>query len=230
MHRIYQFIGLCICRLFLVWWNIRDFVIPPKEDTVLFVAHPDDEVLFFHSFIKEKKPYIVVLFTGWSIKRFKDFLKVMKYYGVRHRIYPLLSAGALSDPHRASAAKKTVKRCLKRGYFHTIATHNKTGEYGHDTHKLVNRVVSECADERNAVLIQPVDVAEIDRYPLDKEMLEEKRFLFNNLYKSEKWVIDDYAAKTPVWFFHEKLKVMERDNEPVKKNTDDGTRNTEIHR
>ena len=75
IHSLYMLLGHCVCRIILAFCVIRDKIIPPKEETLIIVTHPDDDVLFFHTAIKEYNPYIVLMATGWSIKRLIVFFK-----------------------------------------------------------------------------------------------------------------------------------------------------------
>lgn len=205
IHTVYCFLGICFCKISLLLWTVRDRLRPPETDVILFVAHPDDEVMFFHSFIKMNKPYIVVLFTGWSIRRFVDFLKVMKYYGVRYRIYPTESKDAYLDSKRTRVVSRHIKKCLEISSFKTVVTHNSNGEYGHQSHILVHESVLKMTEQKGYNVLCPVDASSIEGHPLSEENMREKKYIFTSLYKSESWVMDDYDAGTPVWFYNEKL-------------------------
>ena len=197
-HSIYFLLGSILCELCLIWFRVRDAVSKPETDAILFVAHPDDDTLFFHTFIKAQKPYVVLLFTGWSIKRLLCFLKVMRYYGVRFRAYHTVSADAYHDPRRRKATERHVKACLSIKPFAVCATHGKEGEYGHGTHKLVHEAVMKYA---KCTLLTTVPSNEISRYSLESTVLEEKKQIFRTLYTSETWAIEQLAD----WMEHEKL-------------------------
>ena len=133
LRQIYIIVGTILNYIALIGWNIRDYIFKPKSNYVLFVAHPDDDALFFHTYIKEYKPYVCLMTTGWSIKRMPDFIRCMKMYGVRYRAYPMKSRD-----DRMGLLKKHVNRVLRIKKFTTIATHNKSGEYGHIEHKYIH--------------------------------------------------------------------------------------------
>ena len=198
VKRLYEIIGFAFCKLCLIWWALRDKLCPPKTDSVLFVAHPDDDTLFFHSFIKENKPYVCLMTLGYSLRRLFPFFRVMKYYGVRFRAYPLDS-----KDKRTGLLKKQVETVLKISDFKTVATHSKTGEYGHEEHKRVHDVViSVCGGK---TVLCPADITEIENYPIDDRIKSEKEFIFNNLYTTEKWVLYEEESGAPPWVTHEKL-------------------------
>ena len=200
MHYIYKLLGHIICRLLLVYWNIYDFISPPNTNSILFVAHPDDDTLFFHSFIKEHRPYIVLLFTGWSIKRMIDFYKVMQIYKVRFRAYDTISSGAYDNIASRKKVENHIKKCIELSNFKLCATHNSEGEYGHSTHKLVHEIVVKTLNKQLPIIC-PVHKNHIEMYPLSEELINEKCKIFKNFYKTESWVIEQYS----IWVKNEKL-------------------------
>ncbi len=205
LHIIYIFVGKIVCNFKLLKHIIRDEKNPPEEEAILFVAHPDDDALFFNKFIIENKPYVVLLYTGWSLKRLKDFENVMNHYGVRFRAYATLSKYPYDYKEVRHITEKHIKKSLKTGNFKTVATHNSTGEYGHTAHKVVHESVFKVCENNNYEMLCPVSVDEIGNYPLSEEELIGKRMIFEDYYKSEAWVMTEEEAKTPIWFRNEKL-------------------------
>ena len=195
LHFVYKSFGHIICKICLVYWEVRDVFFPPNEKVVLFVAHPDDDTLFFHTFIKENKPYVVLCTSGWSLRRMPGFIRTMKYYGVRFRAYDMKSYD-----RRIALLQKRVRRVFRIGRFQLCATHNSEGEYGHEMHRLVHNAVF--AESRIPVLT-PTTGRIINKYPLEDTLIDEKRFIFNMYYHTEKWVIEQYS----VWMNHEKLEI-----------------------
>ena len=202
LHSIYVFVGTVLCRFALIYWRLRDKISPPETDSVLFVAHPDDDTLFFHTFIKEYKPYVCLMTTGWSLRRMPCFFKVMKQYGVRYRAYPLDSRDK-----RTQLLEKHAAEVLELADFKVIATHNSTGEYGHEEHIRVHDAVCSAVQEKNRILC-PVCKESIINYPLDKKAISEKQEIFKNLYVTETWVLTEQEAGTPVWVTHEKVEKL----------------------
>ena len=209
IHETYYISGIIICNCILSICKIRDKINPPKEDSILFVAHPDDDALFFNKYIQENKPYVVLLFTGWSIIRMKDFFKAMKFYGVRFRPYATLSSHAYESIKRRKKTEKHIETTLKTGDFKTVVTHNSSGEYGHDTHKLVHECVIKVCSNKDYEIFCTVDVNEIGKYPLTQEELEIKRKIFEKIYITETWVMYEEEAGTPVWFYNEQLEKIQ---------------------
>ena len=205
IHKIYYLLGKTVCHICLIWWNIRDFLFPPKTDAVLFIAHPDDDTLFFHTFINQIKPYVCLMTDGWSLRRIPSFIKAMHLYGVKFRAYPLDS-----KDKRTKKLEKHVQRIMKIKKFLIIATHNSTGEYGHEEHIRVHNAVFQYAYNNHIhSVLCPVDNNRIQQFPLDQETVNEKNFIFSNIYTTESWVLNDDNAGTPIWVTHESLEEIQ---------------------
>lgn len=190
---VHSFIGHILCKMCLVYWNVRDTVIPPTEKTVLFVTHPDDDTLFFHSFIKKYKPYVVVMTAGHSVNRLKCFSKNMKRYGVKFRAY---DQG--TDDTRETIVRKRVRHVMGLGNFELCATHNAKGEYGHPMHICVHNAVT---TEVSCPILVPDWQENILQHPLPESEVEEKKQIFYDIYSSELFVLDVW----PHWVNNEHL-------------------------
>lgn len=187
-HKAYVILGTVLCNLCSIWWQIRDKISPPNTDAVLFVAHPDDDTLFFHTYIKDKKPYVCLMTTGWSLRRMPCFFKAMKYYGVRFRAYPLGT-----NDTRIGLHEKIIKDVLGVGKFRIVATHNATGEYGHEEHMRVHSAVASVLKKNgsDATLLCPAAKECIVDYPLPRNIIAEKQEIFKTIYTTESWVLDE---------------------------------------
>ena len=193
LHKIYFLTGKCynlICRFF---WSVRDKLNPPKNDSILFVAHPDDDVLFFHTFIQKHNPYVVLLTGGWSFRRMSEFKRAMKYYKVRYKVF-----GLHTRDKRVHLLEKYVIDSLKISDFKMCVTHNREGEYGHEMHIRVHDTVSKNV---KCCLLVPECHEKISCYPLDERNINEKLFIFKNFYKTQVFVLDEYKQ----WVINEKL-------------------------
>lgn len=193
IRKIYKLLGVFYNRICRFFWDLRDRAKKPDEKAILFVAHPDDDTLFFHTFIKEYKPYVVLLTDGWSLVRMKDFIKVMKTYGVKYRAYDLHSRDK-----RIDLLEKYVANSLKLADFSICATHNAEGEYGHEMHIRVHNAVKKVSQCK--ILVPALD-NDIEKYPLSSEECEEKKKIFEKYYTTELFVLDMYSK----WVVNEKL-------------------------
>ena len=205
LHRLYVLVGTLACDVCLLWWTVRDRLSPPGADAVLFVAHPDDDTLFFHTFIREHKPYVCLMTTGWSLRRMPDFRRCMRQYGVRYRAYPLDSRDT-----RMHRLEKQVSAVIKLRDFRVIATHNAAGEYGHEEHIRVHEaVMAQCGTSgKKHKILCPVNKERITDFPLDEKSVTEKLDIFATIYTTESWVPFEEEAGTPVWVRHEKLEEL----------------------
>ena len=193
MHDLYKFLGKTICKLFLTWCYFRDKIIKPKTDAILIVAHPDDDTLFFHKFIKKHKPYVCLMTMGWSLRRIPCFIKTMNQYGVTFRYYDLDSRDTRYD-----VLVRNINSCLNIKEFKICATHGQLGEYGHEMHKRVHNAV---VSQAKCAIWVPVDENEIEKYPLPVSIVQEKQRIFNENYKTELFVLDQYKK----WIDNEHL-------------------------
>ena len=202
LHDIYWGLGIVLCQALLVYWTIRDIFKKPTTKTVLFVAHPDDDTLFFHEFIKKNKPYVCLLTTGWSLRRMPCFFKTMNEYGVRFRAYPLKT-----DDDREDLIQKYIGDVLKIADFEVIGTHNKSGEYGHIQHARIHRCVCETIKKKKNKyhLYCPVEKDYIMQFPLSTDSINEKTHIFNDFYTTESWVL----IENDEWVKHEQLQQIE---------------------
>ncbi len=198
VHGFYKIIGKTLCRLHLFWCSVRDCVSNPKTEAILIVAHPDDDTLFFHTFIKKYNPYVCLMTTGWSLRRSPCFVKTMREYRVRFRMYDLESRDT-----RCNLLAKNVASCLNMGRFKICATHGPTGEYGHEMHRRVHEAV---VSQAHCTVLVPVTENEIEAYPISNELIQEKKHIFNNNYTTELFVLDQYKK----WVEHEHLVEFKR--------------------
>lgn len=192
-HDIYRFIGIVYCNILLLLCDTRDRVCKPRQKAVLIIAHPDDDSLFFYSYIKKEKPYVVLMTTGWSFIRLRSFRRAMHEYGVKFRAYDMTSRDV-----NVSLIEKRIKQILSMGNFDICVTHNADGEYGHMMHKQLHSAVLKSA---NCEVFVPVDAEHIMDYPLSDKEREEKIAFIKRNYPEEKWIITEYK----IWIANEKL-------------------------
>lgn len=190
---LHKSIGSLYCKMMLLFCNIRDYFDRPKSNALLVVAHPDDEVLFFHSFLKKYRPYVLVCSGGSSLFRVRSFMKVMKTYGIKGRIYDLGT-----DDQNLNLIKKRIKKIIRIKDFEVIATHNKYGEYGHNMHKCVHNAIKQSVSTK---VLCPIKRELISQYPLLEEDYKYKIMIFKTIYTSELFVLDVWQD----YIKHEKL-------------------------
>lgn len=200
IHGIYKITGKILCAFHLIFSEIKKKISPVKETSILFVAHPDDDVLFFNRVMKTEKPYVVLLTTGFSIIRIREFRKAMKHYGLRCNYHMLETRDEREDK-----LAKIIKKEMKSGSFEKCFTHSPLGEYGHVMHQRIGRVVPENVDCRvfTTVSADEIDCAENE---LSEEEKKEKIGIFNDIYSSQDFVLELYSQ----WVTHEKIREAQK--------------------
>lgn len=195
IHFVYRCLGYLICTLHNLFYPVSLKLNPIKEKTVLFVAHQDDDVLFFHSFMKKEKPYVVLVSTGFSLTRMKEFRAAMKHYGLRYNYHCLKSRD-----NRIKKIESIIKKELARGDFTLCCSHSESGEYGHVMHKNVGAAVKKLSPCRTLATVDQDKIGG-DEYELDETQTQEKINLFKSIYRSQLFVLDEYK----IWVTHEGL-------------------------
>ena len=175
LHAIYGLSGHLFAAACNVIWTIRDNINPPKENAVLFVAHPDDDILFFDTFISDYKPYVVCLTLGGNLQRILPFCRAMKNYAVRYRFFDMNPR----DVSKTDLLTGRIKSVISKGNFTICATHNDSGEYGHIMHRCVNECVQSVW---SGELLTPVNLVDIEKYPLQQETANKKKRLLKKNY------------------------------------------------
>lgn len=177
-----------ILRRLYFLFNYRKF--NPKLDfneinKVLFIAHPDDELIFFYKTLLESKGWLVVCLTnGRSIIRSKEFLSVMHELNVSYKMLDFKDGIQKYFPQ--NKLKKAVYRILKkRNKWNMVATHNYQGEYGHTQHIQLNKIVKDVYNGEYIYVPIYKDQLINKRYKLQDREIESKVKLFKYNYKSQ---------------------------------------------
>lgn len=189
----------------MLYYFIRYTLFPAQSDNILFVAHPDDDTLFFHNYIKENKPFVVCMTTAYSWRRLRGFKKTMKYYGVESVAF----CNGNFDNHEEHL-RRQIRWALRCGKFYKCCTHAKNGEYltegtnhGHEMHMRVHRLVAESTD---LTLLTTVSPNEIINYPIAEKDYQDKSWIYHNYYYTELFCLDLFDD----WMKNEKI-ITERE-------------------
>lgn len=111
-------------------------------DKLMIVAHPDDESIFGGAnLLKEKGWKVICLTNGNDVVRSKEFLKAMNIAEASYEIwdYPDEREGIFE----AEQLKKDLDKSLRKNQVQCIVTHNLTGEYGHNQHISLSKILHE---------------------------------------------------------------------------------------
>lgn len=178
-------------------------------ESLMIVAHPDDETLWGSEELLKNKYLVVCITCGTNKKREKEIEAALKISKDRLIVLdkPDKVRGKRSDwKHYKKQIKYELKYVIKKKKWNTIVTHNPEGEYGHIHHKITNNIVTKVYNkEKNGKLKyfgkyyskkrinQNIKAREIpeDIYDMKIEMIDSYKsqaFIknrFNQMYKYE---------------------------------------------
>ena len=181
--------------------NLRDFS-SLKNTTakkLMIVAHPDDEVLWGLSELVNDQYFVVCITCGSRYDRVKEFERVMKYLNTDYIMldYPDKVNGERSDwKSEYSSITNDLKRIITYKKWDKVVTHNKEGEYGHIHHKMTNKIVTGISTDNlyyfGKYYRKPKNLNKIDN-----EIIEKKKYIAKNLYKSQIKVLEGMSQMYP---------------------------------
>lgn len=160
---------------------------------VLFIAHPDDEILSMGNFIiNEPDNLLVICFTNGGNKvRLKEFKLAMDSLNIQYQIWNFKDA--IDYKWNKKKVLKKVNKILElKEEWEMVITHNKEGDYGHFQHKEVSRVIRKAYKGDN--LFSPILSERLfnDKNKLLSKEAKEKREFFEKYYKSQKHILTLY--------------------------------------
>lgn len=125
-------------------------------ESLMIVAHPDDETLWGSEELLKNKYLVVCITCGTNKKREKEIEAALKISKDRLIVLdkPDKVRGKRSDwKHYKKQIKYELKYVVKKKKWNTIVTHNPEGEYGHIHHKITNNIVTKVYNkEKNGKL------------------------------------------------------------------------------
>jgi len=117
-----------------------------KVDSIMIVAHPDDEIMWGGSHLIDENYLVVCITAGNNAKRAKEFLKAMKEtndIGIMLG-YPDKTFFRRNHWHNVSDnISNDVTKLLALKKWKVIVTHNPEGEYGHIHHIMTSKIVTD---------------------------------------------------------------------------------------
>ena len=116
------------------------------------VAHPDDETIWMGGTILLNPQVdwtIITLCRASDADRAPKFFKVCKHYGAHGEMADLDDLGKVSDEKWECDAEKIILEKIGNQKFDYIFTHGSNGEYGHQNHKNLHRVMSRLKRRRS---------------------------------------------------------------------------------
>lgn len=170
---------------------------------VMFVAHPDDEIIWGGAhLILDGSSYLVVCVTcGVKKERVEEFFSVMEKTNSKYIMlgYPDKTNGK-KDKWETSkdGIRKDVKDILKLKNWDLIVTHNPEGEYGHIQHVMTDEIITDVSDKTKLMYFgKYYKKTDIDNYkdgldPID-ESIYNKKYEILELYKSQDFIFDMFG-------------------------------------
>ena len=179
----------------------------PQKDIILVFAHPDDEILWASSMALEAKK-IITCFSGnpdnteltsyrkkaiqsYPLENFINLgvneTGVFKSSDWRHPVDTkhgvLCALNYQSYENAFETIKSRLLPFLSNGQ--TVITHNPWGEYGHEEHVLVHKVVRDISRELNLNILVPGCVSNRSLYLMQNHIgeISDKYFLKEPDYK-----------------------------------------------
>jgi len=167
-------------------------------DKVMFVAHPDDDLLWGGRHLIEDDYFIVCMTRGNDPVRSAEFQAVMEATGDKYMIlsYPDKIGKKRSDwKYWKTDMEADVARILSYKNWKLVASHNTDGEYGHSHHQMTHQIVEKEYQETGcqAELYWFGKYYVNDKVPYDleempKELYNQKRELAK-LYASQRGTV-----------------------------------------
>jgi len=148
-------------------------------NSLTIVAHPDDEVIWMGGYILRHKNFrwfAISVCYGSDVNRANAFAKSCRKLGIyAHKIlnYPDDPSQINEDSLKTDLSQIISKWEEREGNFNHVFTHNKdSGEYGHEVHKKVGRVV---VDNKNDIFSGEAQVLQFNysaNFPPNKTNVE----------------------------------------------------------
>lgn len=127
---------------------IKSTSLKKKFNKLMIIAHPDDELIFGGAELMKNKGYKVICMTNQDDPiRLKEFTGLMKTLKVGYEI--------LNHPDKMTykSVRKPyydyIENIILQSNVSKITTHNKEGEYGHNFHKAVSKMVTKICNTHN---------------------------------------------------------------------------------
>ena len=138
---------------------------PHVPNKIMFVAHPDDELIFgWDELRKNPRCWRVISVTGSGTHREHHFGRAMRLLDVSSfqvwnfrdcsSCVPFLPKGQ-STSNNQHDLEKMIKSELLSSVWDIVATHNPFGEYGHVQHVELSRVLSEIVSDERLAFFSP---------------------------------------------------------------------------
>lgn len=181
-------------------------------DSLMIVAHPDDETIWGGSHLLNGNYVVVCITNGNNKTRRREFESVIKQTGSIGIMltYPDKTLGKRDNWNSCKTEiEKDVAAILKMNDWQTIVTHNPEGEYGHIHHQMTSELTTTAVSDREQldrlyyfgkyVKAKNMDSGKYKKYltnAISGQKLDRKMAL-TTLYGSQKKVMDHLGHMLP---------------------------------
>lgn len=127
-------------------------MVKENDNKLMIVAHPDDETLWGGGHLKQGGYFVMCITNGQNKRRAAEFRNAIKESGNDGIIlyYPDKINGKRSDWKQVwNKITDDVKFVMEFKDWKEMVTHNKDGEYGHNQHKALHKIVKQVYDKGN---------------------------------------------------------------------------------
>ena len=164
-------------------------------ESLMIVAHPDDETLWGSEELLKNKYLVVCITCGTNKKREKEIEAALKISKDRLIVLdkPDKVRGKRSDwKHYKKQIKYELKYVIKKKKWNTIVTHNPEGEYGHIHHKITSNIVTKVYNKEKIGKLKY-----FGKYYSKKRINENKfaREIPEDIYDMKIEMIDSYKSQ-----------------------------------
>lgn len=170
-----------------------------KCDSLMIVAHPDDEFIFGSKYLLKHKWCIVNITNGTYNSRHvsmvlydrkKEFRHACNIFNIEGRIWNFKDS-LFHIPWNTDILKNKLKNLLLEKKWKRIVTHCKKGEYGHNQHKLVHKYVMKTIVNYNIHPKNGIFVFGKSKKKINIKEEEKMKELIKILYKSQNRIINN---------------------------------------
>ena len=155
-----------------------------KIQHLLVCAHPDDETIFFSSFLKKERPFVICVSNRGHKVRREEFYKALAYWGVEGTMLNFPDVPGITFIWRWRMAAKLKRTSKKLSSVVTVYTHSASGESGHPHHYAVSNGVTK-AFKGCRIITTAVSIPANGDGRLTETDVEEKYSIIKNCYPSQ---------------------------------------------